>query len=69
MLYEFTQLRLEKCEFNNLVFMNAPDCWKTVPEKNQFLLSICRLTLKEVVEKVIDTSSYKGEDPTNRCFL
>lgn len=64
MLYEFTRLRLERCEFDNLVFMNAPGSWKAEPKKNRFLLSICRLTLKEVVEKVIEESTFKGDNPT-----
>ena len=65
MLYEFTELHLEKGEFDNLIFMNAPPTWKSKPEEHKFLLTICRLTLKEVVEKVIEESSYKGEDPTS----
>ena len=65
MLYEFTKLRLEKSEFDNLVFMSDPPPWEDKPEEHKFLLSICKITLKEVVEKVIGESSFKGQDPTN----
>ena len=65
MLYEFTRLHLDKNEFDNLVFMNAPPAWKDEPEKHKFLLSICKVSLKEVVEKVIEESGFRGHDPTN----
>lgn len=64
MLYEFTQLELSEDEFFNLVFMNAPGTWKNKPEEHKFLLSICKVPLKAVVEKVIAESSYSGHDPT-----
>ena len=47
MIYEFTELRLDKSEFDNLVFMNAPPVWEDKPEEHKFLLSICKVTLKE----------------------
>ena len=58
MLYEFTKLELTEKEFFNLAFMNEPSAWE-----NEFLLSICGIPLKEVVEKVRKESSYKGNDP------
>ena len=64
MLYEFTKLELSEEEFFNLVFMNAPPAWEDRPEKHKFLLSICRVPLKEVVKKVVKESSYNGDDPT-----
>ena len=64
MLYKFTELRLEKCEFDNLVFMNPPPAWESKPGKHNFLLSICKVTLQKVVEKVIEESNYEGNDPT-----
>jgi hypothetical protein len=64
MLYEFTELRLEKNEFDNLVFMNAPPSWESKPDEHKFLLSICGVSLKEVVKKVVEDSRYNGSDPT-----
>ena len=64
MPYEFTKLRLEACEFDNLVFMNPPPSWERKPEEHEFLLSICTVSLKEVVKKVIGKSNYNGDDPT-----
>ena len=64
MLYEFTKLHLEKSEFDNLVFMNAPPSWESKPDEHKFLLSICGVSLKRVVKKVIEESSYNGNDPT-----
>ena len=64
MLYEFTELCFEKDEFDNLVFMNAPPDWESRPEKHKFLLSICKVTLRKVVEKVIKESNYEGNNPT-----
>ena len=65
MLYEFTKLCLEKDEFDNLVFMNPPPRWEDKSKAHKFLLSLCKLPLKEVVEKVIEESSFKLQDPTN----
>lgn len=64
MLYEYTELQLSEDEFKNLVFMNAPPTWKDKPEEYKFLLSICKVPLKEVVEKIIKESSFKGQNPT-----
>ena len=65
MLYEFTKLRLTEDEFFNLVFMNPSPAWTDKPDEHEFLLSICGRTLKEVVGKVIEKSSFRGHDPTN----
>ena len=64
MLYEFTKLELSEDEFFNLVFMNAPPAWEDKPEEHKLLLSICKVSLKEVVKNVIEESTYKGSDPT-----
>ena len=64
MLYEFTKLELREDEFLNLVFMNASPSWENKPERHRFLLSICGVSLKEVVKKVVEESSYNGSDPT-----
>ena len=65
MLYEFTKIRLTEDEFYDLVFMNPSPAWTDKPDEHEFLLSICRCTLKEVVGKVIEKSSFRGHDPTN----
>ena len=64
MLYEFTKLKLSEEEFFNLVFMNASPSWKSKPDEHKFLLSICGVSLKEVVKKVVEEASYDGSDPT-----
>ena len=56
MLYEFTKLRLDESEFNNLIFMNAPRWWKTDKVNHEFLLKICTKPLWFVVEKIIEES-------------
>jgi len=56
MRYEYTKLRLQKREFDKLVFMNAPPHWEKDPDTHSFLLSLCKTTLNEVVEKMIATS-------------
>ena len=77
MLYEFTELRLEKDEFDNLVFMNAPPWWKHEYHRNRsardrdlmkgqvFLLGLCCRPLKEVVQVVIEESGLKEQDLTS----
>lgn len=65
MLYEFTKLRLSKNEFFNLVFMNAPPRWENKPEEHEFLLSLCGISLRDVLEKVKKESSYEGQSPTD----
>ncbi|MYA70599.1 hypothetical protein F4009_24230 [Candidatus Poribacteria bacterium] len=64
MLYEFTKLKLSEEEFFNLVFMNASPSWESKPDEHKFLLSICGVSLKEVVKKVVEESSYNGSNPT-----
>ena len=64
MLYEFTELQLSEDEFFNLVFMNAPPSWEKKPKEHQFLLSLCKTSLKDVVKKVKEESSFKGRNPT-----
>ena len=66
MSYEFTKLYLQKCEFDNLVFMGPPRSWtKPPPEKDtKFLVSLGYQPLKEVVKKVIERSGLKGQNPT-----
>ena len=56
MLYEFTKLRLEKCEFDNLVFMHEPSWWLCDRTQHEFLLKICCKPLTYVVERVIEES-------------
>ena len=65
MLYEFTKLRLTEDEVCKFVFMNPSPAWTDKPDEHEFLLSICRRTLKEVVGKVIEKSSFRGHNPTN----
>lgn len=65
MLYEFTKLLLSENEFFNLVFMNSPPTWKNKPEEHKFLLSLCGVSLKDVVKKVKKESSYDGQNPTD----
>lgn len=65
MLYEFTKLRLSENEFFNLVFMNAPPSWKNKPEEHDFLLSLCGISLRDVIKKVRKESSYEGQNPTD----
>lgn len=62
-MYEFTRLQLTQEEFNNLHFMNPPTHEEDRFE-DDFLESLCAKALKNVVEMVIDKSSYKGKDPT-----
>ena len=66
MLYEFTKLYLQKCEFENLVFMGPSRSWtEPPPEKDtKFLVSLGYQPLKEVVKKVIERSGLKGQNPT-----
>ena len=59
MLYEFTKLRLTEDEVCKFVFMNPSPAWTDKPDEHEFLLSICRRTLKEVVGKVIEKSSFQ----------
>ena len=61
-MYEFTRLKLEKDEFENLVFMGYPPWWKEDKERHKFLLDICYKPLKTVVEKVIEKSGLEGND-------
>ena len=44
--------------------MNASPSWENKPDVHKFLLSICGISLKEVVKKVVKESSYNGDDPT-----
>ena len=81
MLYEFTELQLDREEFDNLVFMNAPPWWKReyhserrhnnpdLTEGQAFLLKLCGKTLKEVVQKVIEKSELNGENSTSTAVL
>ena len=64
MLYEFTKLTLSEDEFFNLVFMNASPSWESKPNEHKFLLSICGVSLKKVMKKVVEESSYNGSAPT-----
>lgn len=64
MLYEFTTLKLNRSEFDNLVFMGYPPWWKENKEHHRFLLDICYKPLKEVAQKVIGRSGLYGEDLT-----
>lgn len=64
MLYEFTKLTLSEDEFFNLVFMNASPSWESKPDEHKFLLSICGISLKKAVKKVVGESSYNGSVPT-----
>ena len=62
MLYEFTRLKLNRSEFNNLVFMGEPPWWKEDKERHIFLSDICYKPLKKVAQEVIDQSGLKGPD-------
>ena len=58
-MYEFTQLSLERDEFDNLMFMGPPtrECDKF---EDEWLLSLCNLPLKEVANRVIDKATDLG---------
>ena len=71
MLYEFTELQLDKEEFDNLVFMNAPPWWEEhyfpnypFEEEQKFLLSLCCQPLKEVVIKVMERAGIEKNSLT-----
>lgn len=53
-IYDFTHLNLGKDDFDNLVFMNAPelDEWDS-----QWLVDLCVQPLSKVVNHVIQQSS------------
>ena len=66
MLYEFTELQLDKEEFDNLVFMNNPPWWAkdylpgySLSEEQEFLLSLCCQPLKEVGKEVKKKAGYE----------
>ena len=62
MLYEFTRLKLDRSEFDNLVFMGEPPWWREDKERHRFLIDICYKPLKEVAKKVIEQSGLEGQD-------
>lgn len=71
MLYEFTELQLDKEEFDNLVFMNNPPWWAkdylegySLSEGQEFLLSLCCQPLKEVVIKVMEKAGIEKHSRT-----
>ena len=45
--------------------MNKPPRWENEPEAHKFLLSLCGVSLKNVVEKVKKESNYDGQNPTD----
>ena len=79
MQYQFTQLRLDKEEFYNLIFMNTRPWWESeyhrkrnhsdpeLTEGQQFLRKLCGKTLGEVVKKVTEKSGidFRTEDITS----
>ena len=69
MLYELTKLRLDEKEFFNLIFMNAPRKWENDENNHKFLLSICKTTLKDVIEKVIKKSGIDRQNATPTQIL
>ena len=58
-MYEFTQLSLERDEFDNLMFMGPPSRERDRIE-NEWLLSLCNLPLKEVANSVIAKATDSG---------
>lgn len=44
--------------------MNEPPRWKNKSETHTFLLSLCGISLKDVVKKVKKESNYAGQNPT-----
>ena len=64
MLYELTKLRLDEKEFFNLIFMNAPSKWENDEKNHKFLLCICKTTLKDVIEKIINKSGIDRQNTT-----
>ena len=62
MLYEFTRLKLDRDEFENLVFMGYPHWWKEDKARHTFLIDLCYKPLKEVAIKVIEKSGLDGPD-------
>ena len=80
MLYEFTKLRLEKDEFLNLVFMNAPPWWSDeyhrerrhrAPELTMgqvFLRGLCCKPLKEVVQAVKEKAVEEKPELKGQCI-
>lgn len=81
MLYEFTELQLNKDEFDNLVFMNAPPWWDSEYHRNRghrdphltedqvFLRGLCCKPLKNVVQAVIEKSGLKEENITSTAVF
>lgn len=81
MLYEFTELQLNKDEFDNLVFMNAPPWWKHKYHSGRsrherdltidqvFLLELCCKPLKDVVQAVKEKSGLTGQDITSTAVF
>ena len=63
-MYEFTRLKLERDEFENLVFMGEPPWWRADEDRHRFLIDICYKPLKEVAQKVIERSGLDVEDRT-----
>ena len=62
MLYEFTRLKLDRDEFENLVFMGYPHWWKEDKARHTFLIDLCYKPLKKVAVKVIEKSGLDGQD-------
>lgn len=81
MLYEFTELQLDKKEFDNLVFMNAPPWWKHEYHRNRsgrdrdltaeqvFLLDLCCKPLKEVVKKVKEKADLQEQEVNSTAIF
>ena len=61
-MYQFTRLKLDRREFENLVFMGEPPWWREDEERHRFLLDICYKPLKEVALKVIEISGLERQD-------
>ena len=62
MLYEFTELKLDVWEFNNLVFMNEPNWWKNNKAQHEYLLKLCGKPLHKVVEEIQQRSGHTGDN-------
>ena len=61
MIYEFTELELNRIEFFNLVFMNEPSWWREDEEHHELLLKICGQRLHKVVMIVKEEAGITGD--------
>ena len=68
MLYEFTEFHLDRVEFYNLVFMNAPRWWHDDEDQHKLLLNICGRPLRTVVKILQENYGSSGDIEPSDVF-